>query len=128
MTKYMKSIYFTVSGDTTVDLPIPLEVEGYVCGVIEMSGKIITTFKGDLFLCSDICEESVVGDIVLPVLRNILRRGNGVVINDINHVIWLKVMRPHISNIRFYISNAKGDIMTFKDSKLKCTLLFIPPE
>lgn len=128
MTKYMKSIYVTVSGDTTVDLPIPLEVEGYVCGVIEMSGKIITTFKGDLFLCSDICEESVVGDIVLPVLRNILRRGNGVVINDINHVIWLKVMRPHISNIRFYISNAKGDIMTFKDSKLKCTLLFIPPE
>lgn len=124
----MKSIYVNMSGDTTVDLPIPFEVEGYVCGVIEMSGKITTTFKGDLFLCSDICEESVVGEIVLPVLRNILRKGNGVVINDINHIIWLKVKRPHISNIRFYISNAKGDIMTFKDSKLKCTLLFIPPE
>lgn len=123
MTTYIKSVYFSTSGDTTIDLPVPLEIEGYVCGIIEMSGKI-SSYKGDLYLCSDICEESVVGEVIMPVMRSIMRRPNGVIINDIKHVIWLKIKRPHISSMRFYISNTKGDIMSFGEDKLKCTLLF----
>ena len=75
-------------------------------------------------MCSDICEESIAGDTVMPVLRNIKRRGNGVIINDINHVIWLRMIRPKISSIRFYIANAYREIMSFGEEKLKCTLLF----
>ena len=60
----------------------------------------------------------------MPVLQNIKRRGNGVIINDINHVIWLRVIRPKINSIRFYIANAYGEIMSFGEEKLKCTLLF----
>ena len=123
----MKSMYISTSGDTTLELPVPLNVDGYVCGIIEMSGKI-TQYKGDLFLCSDVCEESLVRDTVMPVLRNIRRRSNGVIINDINHVIWLKVIRPHFTSIRFYIANAKGESMSFGDDKLKCTLLFTSSE
>ena len=48
--------------------------------------------------------------------------------NDINHVIWLRVMRPHMSNIHLYISNEQGEIKTVDKNKLKCTLLFIPPK
>ena len=48
------------------------------------------------------------------------------VINDINHVIWLRVMRPHISNIRLYISDESGEIKTVDKNKLNCTLLFVP--
>ena len=124
MTNY-KSMYISTSGDMTLELPVPLDVEGYVCRIIEMSGKF-SSCKGDLYLCSDICEESIVGDPVMPVLRNIKRRANGIIINDINHVIWLKVMRPCITSIHLYIANFNGDIMTFGDEKLKCTLLFIP--
>ena len=123
MSKYMKSLYISTSGDTILELPVPLELDGCVCGIIEMSGRL-STYKGDLYLCSDICEESLVGDIVIPVLHKINRRTNGVIINDINHVIWLRLMRPQITSIHFYIVNARGDIMLFGDDKLKCTLLF----
>ena len=127
MTKHMKSLYISTSGDITLDLPVPLEVEGCMCGIIEMSGKL-STYKGDLYLCSDICEESIAGETVMPVLRNIRRRANGVVINDVNHVIWLNLVRPKIKSIRFYIANAQGEIMSFGDDRLKCTLLFTSSE
>ena len=123
MSKDMKAFYITTSGDTTLELPIPMDIEGYVCGIIEMNGKL-SMYKGDLFLCSDICEESVAGETVMPVLRNIKRRPNGVIINDLTHVIWLKIIRPKITSIRVYIANVRGDIMSFGDDKLKCTLLF----
>ena len=48
--------------------------------------------------------------------------------NDVNHVIWLRLNRPKLSSIRFYIANAKGDIMSFGDKKLKCTLLLTSSE
>ena len=84
----------------------------------------ISTYRDDIFLCSDICEESFTGGTVMPVLRNIKRRTNGVIINDINHVIWLRVIRPKINSIRFYIANAYGEILSFGEEKLKCTLVF----
>ena len=70
MSKYMKSSYISTSGDTTLELPVPFEVDGCVCGIIEMSGTL-STYKGDIFLCSDICEESITGETVMPVLRKI---------------------------------------------------------
>ena len=121
----MKALYLSTQGDDTIDLPVPLEVENYLCGIVEMSGKV-NTFKGDLFLCCHICEESYMGENMIPVLRSIKRKTNGMVINDINHVIWLPVMRPHISNIRLYISDESGEIKTVDKNKLNCTLLFVP--
>ena len=53
----MKCLYISTSGDTTLELPVPLEVDGYVCGIIEMAGQLKRN-PGDIFLCSDICEES----------------------------------------------------------------------
>ena len=123
----MKAVYLSTEGDSTTELPLPLEVEGYGCGVVEISGKF-NSKKEDLFLCSDICEESFVGNNRLPILRALERRPNGVIINQIHNVIWLKVMRPHISSIRLYIANEYGDIATLGKNKLNCTLLFIPPK
>ena len=62
----------------------------------------------------------------MPALRSIKRKTNGMIINYINHVIWLRVMRPHISNIRLYISDEFGEIKTVDKNKLNCTLLFVP--
>ena len=55
----MKVIYITTTGDNTLELPTPLDVEGYLCGIVELAGKLVN-LKGDLFLCCDFCEESVV--------------------------------------------------------------------
>ena len=127
MSKYMKSLYISTSGDMTLELPVPLEVDGYVCGIIEMAGQLKRN-PGDIFLCSDICEESLAGETVMPVLRRIRRRGDGLILNDVNHVIWLRIIRPKLTSIRFYIANGKGDIMSFGDEKLKCTLLLTSSE
>ena len=101
MSERMKVIYLTTTGDNTLELPTPLDVEGYLCGLVEITGKVVN-LKGDLFLCCDFCEESVVGEIKLPVLRCIKRKQTGIVYNDINHVIWLPVIRPNISRRNKY--------------------------
>ena len=99
----------------------------YLCGLVELAGKVVN-LKGDLFLCCDFCEESVVGNIKLPVLRCIKRKQTGIVYNDINHMILLQVIRPNINSIRLYIVNEKGEINTVEKSKLKCTLVLTPPK
>ena len=55
----MKVLYLTTTGDDTIELPTPLDIEGYLCGIVELAGKVVN-LKGDLFLCCDFCEESVV--------------------------------------------------------------------
>ena len=64
----------------------------------------------------------------MPVLRRIRHRGDGLILNDVNHVIWLRIIRPKLTSIWFYIANGKGDIMSFGDEKLKCTLLLTSSE
>ena len=123
----MNAVYLTTNGDTTTILPIPLEVESYGCGVIEMTGKVQNGFNHLLYLCCDICEESNVGNIKIPVLQFINRnQQNGLVNKTIDHVIWLRVMRPTISSIRLYIADEQGKVVSVEDNQLHCTLLFIP--
>lgn len=126
MNKHMKALYLSTTGDNTLELPLPLEVEGFGCGLIELSGRVESP-KEDLFLCCDICEESFSGLTMMPILRNLKRKANGFITNELHHVIWLRVMRPHISSIRLYIANKSGDIITLPKNYLTCTLLFIPP-
>ena len=83
-----------------------------------------TGYTDNLYLCSDIVEESDVGNIKMPVLRY-LKRKNGIPV-EINNVIWLQVMRPSISSIRLYIADETGKILSLPKNTLRCTLLFIP--
>ena len=123
----MNAVYLSTTGDTTTVLPTPLEVQGYGCGLIEISGKTIPKNEnGNLYLCCNIVEESFVGPIKMPVLRFMKRSQSGNVNSTINHVIWLKVMRPTITSIRLYIADATGQVVSLRDTKVECTLLFIP--
>ena len=122
----MKAVYLNTNGDTTIELPIPLEVEGYGIGVMEMSGRVQNGFRDSLFLCCDICKESMVNNTKMPILRYINRNPNGLVNKSIDHVIWLKVMRPNINSIRLYIADEFGKIVLVDENTLNYTLLFIP--
>ena len=124
----MNALYLSTNGDTITQLPTTLEIQGYGCGVIEMTGKVYHSEKEPIYLCSDICEESIVGQSKIPVLRRIKRGASGIVNSNIHNVIWLRVMRPTISSIRLYISNSRGEIISLGDEKLNCTLLFIPKQ
>ena len=83
-------------------------------------------FTNNLYLCSDIVEESDVGNIKMPVLRS-LKRKNGIPV-EINNVVWLRVKRPSISRIRLYIADDRGKVFSLPKNTLNCTLLFIPPK
>ena len=52
----MKVIYITTTRDNTLELPTPLAVKGYLCGIVELAGKVVN-LKRDLFLCCHFCEE-----------------------------------------------------------------------
>ena len=39
MSKDMKALYLSTKGDDTIDLPVPLEVQNYLCSIVEMSGN-----------------------------------------------------------------------------------------
>ena len=91
-----------------------------------MTGKVFHSGKEPIYLCSNICEESFVGQNKMPVWRRIKRGASGIGNSDIHNVIWIHVMRPTISSIRLYISNGKGEIISLGSEELNCTLLFSP--
>ena len=124
----MNALYLSTNGDSITQLPTPLEIQSYGCGVIEMTGKVYHTGKEPIYLCSDICEESFVGQNKMPILLRIKRGASGIVNSNIHNIIWLHVMRPTISSIRLYISNSKGEIISLGEEELNCTLLFIPKQ
>ena len=80
----------------------------------------------DLYLCGDIVDNSFVNGIKLPVLRCIKRKTNGFIISNLSRVIWLKLNRPFITDIRTYITNSKGEIISLDKNTVECTLLLIP--
>ena len=74
----MKVLYLSTTGDTTTVFPFPLELQGYGCAVIEMNGKIQSPRRDmngpydNLYLCCNIVEESLAGDVKMPILQNII--------------------------------------------------------
>lgn len=148
--------YLRTSGDTVNHVfDIPYDFTGYACGVMQISsvvtlkpispeevaavaiakakGKKVVP-KGSLYLCCDICEESFIGGVKgqevkkLPVLRelpNPTKSGRRDLI--IPDVLWVNVTTPFVKYIRLYIVNEKGEIPTFKQCNLKCTVLFWKP-
>ena len=80
----------------------------------------------DLFLCCNLVEESYVGKLKLPVLRYLKRNISGFINGSIDHVIWLKVTQPIINEVRIYICDKNGHIISLPKNKLNCTLLLIP--
>lgn len=124
----MHALYLNTNGDSVTNLALPLDVEGYACGVITIRGSVNTVTDSSLFLCCDIIEESNINEKRLPVLREIITNKKGSVVNKIEHIIWLQVLRPIISCVRLYICDENGEIHSFGKKKVYCTLLFIPPK
>ena len=50
MSERMKVIYITTTGDNTLELPTPLDVEGYLCGLVELAGKVSQSERGLIFM------------------------------------------------------------------------------
>lgn len=122
----MNALYLSTDGDRITSLSEVLEIEGYHCAVIEMYGKLDTDNGKPLYLCSDIAQDVFVNNKMLPVLRQITTKTNGNVNTDMSQIIWLNVTRRGISKIRLYITDDLGNVVSFPNQTLYCTLLLIP--
>ena len=83
--------------------------------------------KKSLYLCSDICEDSMLQTTKLPILRSVYINPKTKKVNRaIENLIWLKVARPTIDSVRLYISDEFGIPVSLVRSNLQCTLVFVP--
>lgn len=120
----MNVVYLNTKGDSTTVFNVPMLLPGFECAIFEMSGKLNSPVNTALFLCTDICEESSLGYNRLPILRYLNPTKNGLINKPIDNVIWLNVTRPIIGNIRLYICDKNGKIISLTKSNLNCTLVF----
>lgn len=121
----MNTLYLSTDGDRVTHLSETLEVESYHCAIVEMHGTLNQSNK-PYYLCSDIAQDVFVAGRMLPVLREVVTDENGTVVTNLSHKIWLNVTRRGISKIRLYIVDEEGNILSFPDQVLYCTLLLIP--
>lgn len=125
----MNAVYGYTNGDTVITLAETLEIEGYGVGVIDIFGKVSLPSKyrnKPLFLCSNITQDTYVGNKKLPVLKMLKTNQSGIINNNIYKLIWLRVTRRSISNLRLYICDINGEIVSLGSKTLYCTLLFVP--
>ena len=112
----------------TIDLKCPLELlEEVEVGLVDLTGRIQSRDerkKTPLYLCCDICEESNVSDTAMPIIRQIFRTQGGTISNVMNHVMWIKLTRHSISQIRLYIADVSGNLQPLANCQLNGTLGF----
>ena len=135
----MKSVFFSkqkevneIFFDITINLKCPLlEASQYCVALSEITGRIQSKDerkKTPLYLCCDICEDSNVMDVKMPVLRQIIRSQGGNITNTLNSKFWMNIVRDEITQIRLYISDIYGELQPLSNCLLNGTLLFTKNE
>ncbi len=128
----MNAIYATMtSANQFLALPVQINVGNTGCALFEAVGSVSPPINDPLFICVDFIESSMVGDLMLPILRRITLEvqddGKSAVIDELfNKMLWLPINRSPITEIRVYICDEQGNIPSFKSCHLSCTLVCIP--
>lgn len=132
----MEALYLTVRDtDEQVFLPTTLNLHDYACGVLDVTANFEPYTGKPLFLCCDFIRPSVVGDKLLPALRRLpvqrRKRGDtyfGKISASFQKMLWFPVTRGEIGEIRVYITGKDGEVPSFDQFTLNCTLVCIPPK
>lgn len=105
--------------DFTLLLPERIFLEGdkWWCGLIQC--HLTSAPKQDVFICTDICAESVTGSSRLPVLRRIRTK-----VFEASHVTYVPVKVRELSSIRVYIRDKRGNSLPFSAQTSSCVLHF----
>ena len=113
--------------DFTVDFPqsIDLSKSDWELGLCEFSftkAKISTAEKcPNMFLCCDIIAHSFCNNKSIPVLRFIPEM-KGKHFRNFDFVYYFDVIVKYLDRIRIYIKDNDGDMSSFEDEILYCTL------
>ena len=91
------------------------------CGLVEV--HLSTLPVQPVFVCSNICEENIVGENRLPVLACITEKDAVP-----SHVIYVRLKTNSIQSIHIYLTDCFGKKLTDPVSSLYCTLHFMKHE
>lgn len=122
-----KSVHQTnTPGDFMVELPRTKELEGaWECALIEFQLTGENVPFDPFCLCTDVCEDSCVGDFQLPILRRLTMKGRK---KDAQFQFelpqYIPVKRNQIKRIQIYIRTTRHRTVTVASGELTCTLHF----
>ena len=111
-----------------INLPKALKISGLweVCLTEVIYFQDFTTQKKPQFLLihSDICEESVINGVKLPILQRcfIPEINNKFVQEVFTHTHYVKMRKQELDRIEIYITSETGESVSFKKDFLWCTL------
>ena len=113
--------------DFRLHLKQPLSFHGYwMCSLTDFQCEIPQTKGINLWVFSNLCDEMVVGDVNLPLLRRIPL--TGVVGNMENHTSnprnYLHIAHRDISSISLYIYGDAMEKIPLVTKPVRCTLHF----
>ena len=93
------------AADFTIQLPRTI-ADVHECGVVEV--RLPTVPRAPLFVCFDLCVESITNSTTLPVLRRI-----GQKIFLANFVTYVPLRVQNLDTIRLYIRKETGEKVNF---------------
>lgn len=114
----------------TVKLPnsLSLDSTGWVCGLCEIEFAPLPKTPKMLYLLMDLCQESIVNNLTLPLLRS-LYIGSYRIINrplllTYNPIFYIPVKQQRVDQIHIYIKSPDDELVSFGEKPLRCTLHF----
>lgn len=121
------------SSNFTTQLSKPLTLNGnWTCSLIKFSYPKLEMSKlaskpECIFICTDICEDSFVGNSNLPYIAIDFiydkKKNKAMTIVDYMIVLKPKIRKTLISHIKMYISDENGKILSFQSGEASYTLL-----
>ena len=117
----VKTFTANTASDFSVLLPEYMRfnpLDTWRCGLVQL---IIPTAPSDpAFLCSNLCQSSIVGERQLPVLSRIVD-----VFSDPSHVIYVPIRCSELDIIHLYLTGCEGERVSVSPGTAYCTLHFI---
>ena len=109
------------ANDFTIELPFELQLKGnWYCGLTEVEFKTKEANKR-IYLCTDICQDSVVKKRQMPVLPSISLKKKQV--NEIyNPARYVQISRDSLRKLRIYLRDEDLKPTSFEGATLMCTL------
>jgi len=119
-------LYLSTNGDEVTTLAEAISSNGQCAAVVEISGKINRkqdSLLRPLYLCCDFVENANLHTRKLPILKQFTTNRQGYVNSSVGHVIWMKVTRSRLSQVRLYICDDDGETVSFTGRGIYCTLV-----
>ena len=136
----MPCLYLNMnSADSNIELPVPLKLNTSGVAIVDISGEYFPRSPGKVYyLCCDFVEPSVLqgkkNSNVFPILRMLNfkagKNKNEDYVDKIKEnyakLIFTGCNRDEVQDLRLYLIDEDGNLPSFEDCQLKCTLLIIP--